>query len=67
MHLGYTTIESICEGLRTKDPRLNLSDNAKIGVECYVDFQEKMTRDEVKLISQIVKNAFRERYRDAEI
>jgi DNA polymerase lambda len=46
---------------------LALYENARIGVLFYEDFQEKMSRDEVKQISDIVAVACRKHFKDAEI
>ena len=47
--------------------QLDLYENARIGVQFYEDFQEKMDRSEVEKIGNIVATAFRKYFQDAEI
>lgn len=65
VELGYTSIESVRKGLDCQ--ALELSERVRIGVQYYEDFQEKMNRDEVRQISQIVEAACRVKYAKAEI
>jgi len=62
---GYETLDDIRaavqEGKLTLDPR------ARIGLDCYDDFNEKMTREEVEMIGDIVTKAIRETLPNAEI
>ena len=63
--LGYTNISEVRQGLATQT--LQLNENALIGVKYYEDFREKMTRQEVELIGDIVKKACYEKFPEAEI
>ena len=55
---GCKNIEDIRSKLKTGEIRLDR--NQKIGVDCYEDFQEKMHRDEVEKIGEIVYGAARD-------
>jgi len=63
--LGYASITSVRKGLDCQ--ALELDERARIGIQYYEDFQEKMDRDEVRQISQIVESACRVKYAEAEI
>jgi len=65
VELGYTSIASVRKGLESQ--ALELSERARIGVQYYEDFQEKMNRDEVRQISQIVEAACHVKYVKAEL
>lgn len=63
--LGYKNISEVRHGLASGS--LKLYDNAFIGVDCYEDFKEKMTREEVRKISDIVIDVCHEMLPEAEI
>jgi len=63
--LGYTDIQSVREALELQ--KLDLHENARIGVQFYEEFQEKMDREEAKKIGEIVAEACRKYFQDAEI
>jgi DNA polymerase/3'-5' exonuclease PolX len=65
VNLGYTDIDSVRRAL--DENKLDLYDNARVGVQFYEDFLEKMTRNEVKLIGDIVAAAGRKYFPEAEI
>lgn len=65
MKLGYTDISSVRRALQRNE--LDLYKNARIGVQFYEDFQEKMERNEVKLIGDIVETAVQKYFEHAEI
>jgi DNA polymerase/3'-5' exonuclease PolX len=56
-----TVRQAVNEGI------LHLDRNQFIGLMCYEDIMDKMTRDEVESIAEVVKGAVRQRYPDAEI
>ena len=64
VNLGYTDIDSVRRAL--DENKLDLYDNARVGVQFYEDFLEKMTRNEVKLIGDIVAAAGRKYFPEAE-
>ena len=65
MNLGYTDINSVRRALEQN--KLDLYDNARIGVKFYEDFQEKMDRNEVERIGEIVIVAGKKYFKEAEI
>lgn len=65
MKLGYTDINSVRRAL--KQNKLDLYDNARIGVKFYEDFQEKMDRNEVERIGEVVIAAGKKYFKEAEI
>lgn len=65
IQLGYTDIESVRRDV--KNLKLTLEPNVLVGVEFYEDFQERMTREEVKQMGGIVKEAVKERFPGADV
>ena len=65
VNAGYRTISQVREGLASG--ALNLTANQQIGVKCYEDFMEKMTRKEVEMIADIVIKAVYERFPRAKV
>ncbi len=63
--LGFTDISCVRKAIEQN--QLDLHDKAIIGVQFYEDFQEKMDRDEVKEIGNIVAIAFQKYFHAAEI
>ena len=57
---GFKTIEDVRKAL--KDNKLTLERNQCIGVQCYEDFLEQMTRLEVEAIGKIIKDAILEEF-----
>jgi DNA polymerase lambda len=57
---GYHTIDQVRDGIR--HGRLRFSRNQLVGVECYEDLSEKMSRDEVECIGSIVARAIESLY-----
>jgi len=53
VELGYRTIRDVRKGL-SRGELDGLSANAKIGIDCYEDFEERMSRSEVSQIGDIV-------------
>ena len=64
-YLGYKNIEDVRQGLRTG--KLNVNKNVRIGVDCYEDFIEKIDRDEVTIIGNIVADTCHERFPNATV
>ena len=62
---GYRCIADVRRGLASGD--IDLSDNARVGVDCYEDFLERMEREEVKRIGDIVAAAVYKVYPEAEV
>ena len=62
---GYRCIADVRRGLASGD--IDISDNARVGVDCYEDFLEKMERSEVKLIGKIVAAAVYQIFPEAEV
>jgi len=62
---GYRCIADVRRGLASGD--IDISDNARVGVDCYEDFLEKMERSEVKLIGEIVAAAVYQIFPEAEV
>ena len=62
---GYRCIADVRRGLASGD--IDISDNARVGVDCYEDFLEKMERSEVKLIGDIVAAAVYQIFPEAEV
>ena len=62
---GYRTVEDVRVAVSVG--QVVLEPRAKIGLDCYDDFNEKMTRAEVEMIGDIVIQAVRETLPDAEI
>jgi DNA polymerase/3'-5' exonuclease PolX len=65
VNAGYRRIGSVRKAV--EEGTLHLDRNQFIGLLCYEDIMEKMTRDEVESIAEIVKAAARQRYPDADI
>ena len=65
MKNGYATIEKVRNGISLGI--LQLEERALVGVKFYEEFQEKMDRNEVELISEIVKKAMLSFFPDAEV
>lgn len=63
--MGYKDIVAIRHGLAKND--IDLSAGARVGVQFYEDFQEKMTRHEVRMISKIVEEAVKKYFPTAEV
>ena len=63
---GYRCIADVRRGLASGDIDI-LSDSARVGVDCYEDFLEKMERSEVKLIGDIVSAAVYRYWPEAEV
>lgn len=59
--MGFKNIAQVRAGV-TSGVLSDLSPNQKIGLDCYEDFREKMNRNEVEMIGDIVSKACRERY-----
>ncbi|CAB9516324.1 DNA polymerase lambda [Seminavis robusta] len=57
---GYRTIEDVRRGLENQE--LKLERNQKIGVQCFEDFREQMTRNEAEAIGNIIEQAIRRRF-----
>ena len=62
---GYRCIADVRRGLASGD--IDLSDNARVGVDCYEDFLERMDRAEVKQIGDIVAASVYKIYPEAEV
>jgi DNA polymerase/3'-5' exonuclease PolX len=62
---GYRCIADVRRGLASGD--VDLSENARVGVDCYEDFLERMQRSEVKLIGDIVAAAVYRIFPEAEV
>lgn len=62
---GYTRIGLVRQAVKSKT--LKLERNQYIGVLCYEDFLEEMTRDEAKMIAEIVEKTVKNRFPSAEI
>ena len=62
---GYRCIADVRRGLASGD--IDLSDNARVGVDCYEDFLERMEREEVKIIGDIVAASVYKIYPEAEV
>lgn len=62
---GYRCIADVRRGLASGD--IDLSDNARVGVDCYEDFLERMEREEVKRIGDIVAASVYKIYPEAEV
>lgn len=62
---GFGTIDRVRRGLR--HGKIDLSTNQQIGVECYEDFQLKMTREEVEEICNIIRNQLETNFPNATI
>lgn len=54
-HHGFRTIDQVRKAIRRG--ALQLDRNQLVGVECYEDINDEMTRDEVEKIGEIVKEA----------
>lgn len=63
--LGHTDINSVREALKNNE--LDIDKNARIGVQFYEDFQEKMDRVEVGKIGEIVRQFVRRYFLNAEV
>jgi len=63
--LGYVSITDVRKGLGCQ--ALELNERARVGVQYYEDFQEKMGRSEVLQIFQIVEAACRVKYSKATV
>lgn len=63
--MGYRNILDVRRALEVKE--LDLSAGARVGVEFYEDFQEKMNRFEVRRISKIVEEAVKKIFPTAEV
>jgi len=63
--LGYRKISQIRRALENNE--LDLTANARIGVQFYEQFQEKMNRNEARSIGKIVEEACKKYFPDAEI
>jgi len=61
---GYRTIDDVRNGLTNN--KLSLNRNQRIGVDCWEDFQEQMTREEVETIGQIIREAVRAEFPNEE-
>lgn len=57
---GYKTIDDVRKAL--KDNKLTFERNQWIGVQCYEDFLEQMTRLEVERIGKVLKDAVLEEF-----
>jgi len=64
-NMNYANIEQVREGLLSGD--LVLSTNACVGVDCYEDFLEKMSREEVRSIGDTVAQACWEKLPGCEV
>ena len=65
VNLGHTNINTIRLALQRN--QLDIDQNARVGVQFYEDFQEKMDRLEVEKIGEIVSKAVKKYFRDAEV
>lgn len=61
----YSSIEDVRIALTRKD--LDLERNQLVGVDCYEDFLEEMTRDEVERIGDIITKHVQKLYPGAEV
>ena len=66
VNLGYTDISSVRRALARQELHV-LNENAKVGVQFYEDFLEKMERREVQMIGDIVITAGKKYFQDANI
>jgi DNA polymerase lambda len=64
---GYTSIAEIRSDFKNNQLRVSLERNQYIGVLCYEDLLEKMTKAEVERIGAIVRDAVQERFAQAEV
>ena len=67
---GYRSIADIKHAMSSKSKKNGgppLTRNQCLGLQCYHDFQEKMTETEVQAIGQIVQEAVRERFPNATV
>jgi DNA polymerase/3'-5' exonuclease PolX len=62
---GFRTIGNVRKAIQ--DGILKLERNQWIGVQCYEDFLDEMSRDEVEAIAERVFQAVRQRYPNAEM
>ena len=58
INLGIRTIQDV----RNRMDELDLDRNQRIGVECYEDIMEKMSRKEVEDIGRVVEEAIRRQF-----
>jgi DNA polymerase/3'-5' exonuclease PolX len=62
---GYETIEQVRQAVESG--KVTLERNQYIGLDCYDDIQERMSRSEVEKIAEIITDTFKTRFPSAEI